>query len=424
MISEKERIESLKSYYILDTLPEKDYDEITSLAAKAFKCPISYISFLDEKRLWIKSSHGIPKLTFEKDFSFCQYTLKSDEIFIVNNTLKDKRFHDNPYVLGNPKILFYAAVPIVSVTGYNIGALCILDRKENQFSDSQLMYLKFLANKIYKLLELRRKKILLAKLNEESKLSSKNYLKNDKKYSYQNNIRNSGKKSLEKMANHETNKQMAFNFVTLNDYYSDVQLVENTKKINSFCSTIEKEFSITKKINFSKYFHTDYKVEKAQFIAVNELISAVLNLYKDKMSMYEIQLDITSNIPPNYKIECKPSLTIQIISCIIHNSIESIKFKKFKWIHLDLKEASYDFEISISDNSQAAFNKFNLSNHDFQNYEMKNDCLNDFNQINIEGENYLNKITKAIGAQVFLDKSSENSKVVFYLPKRNYQFDN
>ena len=55
---------------------------------------------------------------------------------------------------------------------------------------------------------------------------------------------------------------------------------------------------------------------------------------------------------------------------------------------------------------------------------MKNDCLNDFNQINIEGENYLNKITKAIGAQVFLDKSSENSKVVFYLPKRNYQFDN
>ncbi|WP_397600154.1 GAF domain-containing protein [Silvanigrella sp.] len=424
MIIEKERIESLKSYYILDTLPEKDYDEITSLAAKAFKCPISYISFLDEERLWIKSSHGIPKLSFEKDFSFCQYTLNSDDIFIVNNTLKDERFHDNPYVIGNPKILFYAAVPIVSATGFNIGALCILDRKENQFSDSQLMYLKFLANKIYKLLELRRKKILLTKGNEDSRSFSKNYLKNDKKYSYQNKISHFGKKTLDKTANHETNKQMAFNFVTSNDISSDIQIVENTKKINSFCSTIEKEFSITKKINFSKYFHTDYKVEKAQFIAVNELISAVLNLYKDKMSIYEIQLDITSNIPPNYKIECKPSLTIQIISCIIHNSIESIKFKKFKWIYLDLKESSYDFEISISDNSQAAFNKFNMSNPDFQNYEMTNENISDLNNINFEGKNYLNKITNAIGAQVLLDKSCENSKVVFYLPKRNYQYDN
>ena len=97
-MDEKERIDSLKSYHILDTLPEKDYDDITSLASRAFKCPISCISFLDKERLWIKSKQGLSHVVFEKDYSFCQYTLLCDEIFVVNNTLKDERFFDNPYV--------------------------------------------------------------------------------------------------------------------------------------------------------------------------------------------------------------------------------------------------------------------------------------------------------------------------------------
>ena len=154
---ENKRIDALRSYDILDSLPEKDYDDITNLASVICQTPISLISLIDDNRQWFKSNHGLDIRETPREFSFCSHgILNPNEILIVPDSREDERFAGNPLVTGDPHVIFYAGAPLIDKNGYALGSLCVIDHAPNQLNHSQLTALKTLANQVVNLLELRK----------------------------------------------------------------------------------------------------------------------------------------------------------------------------------------------------------------------------------------------------------------------------
>ena len=159
--NEKERLEALLSYDILDTLTEEEYDNISKLASYICQVPIASISLIDDKRLWFKSRIGIDETEAPREISFCQYSIMGNEIFEVPNTLENEIFKDNPFVTGKLKLRFYAGAPLTTPDGFNIGTLCVFDQIPKKLDDEQKKALSTLAVSIITLLELRKKNIEL-----------------------------------------------------------------------------------------------------------------------------------------------------------------------------------------------------------------------------------------------------------------------
>ncbi|MEQ8682315.1 MAG: GAF domain-containing protein, partial [Cyclobacteriaceae bacterium] len=153
---EKSRLEKLDSYSILDTLPEEDYDNLTAIAAQICGTPISLVSLLDDRRQWFKSHHGLAVEETPKEYAFCAHAINDNkEIFIVEDARTDIRFHDNPLVVDEPNVIFYAGVPLTSEEGLPMGTLCVIDHKPRHLTKDQLKSLHALSRQVMNLFELR-----------------------------------------------------------------------------------------------------------------------------------------------------------------------------------------------------------------------------------------------------------------------------
>jgi diguanylate cyclase (GGDEF)-like protein len=164
--TESERIAALRSYDILDTPPEKSFDDLTALASHACEAPIALISLVDSHRQWFKSKIGWNINETARDVSFCQHAIQQSEVFIVPDATKDERFASSPLVSADPKVRFYAAAPVFTSDGrHALGTICVLDRVARQLTPSQLEALKALGRQVQAQLELR------LSLNKEKQLA-------------------------------------------------------------------------------------------------------------------------------------------------------------------------------------------------------------------------------------------------------------
>ncbi|MFC2111101.1 ATP-binding protein [Bacteroidota bacterium] len=171
-INENARLKNLKSYSILDSLPEDDYDSLTAIAAEICGTPISLVSLIDSDRQWFKSHHGLAATETPREHAFCAHAINDpNDIFIVQDARKDERFNDNPLVTGDPHVIFYAGIPLIGDENLPLGTLCVIDHEPRILNQSQLDSLKALSNQIMNLLKLRKNKILLEKaiINLEEK---------------------------------------------------------------------------------------------------------------------------------------------------------------------------------------------------------------------------------------------------------------
>jgi CheY-like chemotaxis protein len=126
---EARRIAALRELRILDTAPEARFDRVTRLATALFDVPMATISLIDEDRQWFKSCQGLGAEETSRDAAFCAHVVHSRQPMIVADTFLDERFADNPLVVGDPRIRFYAGYPLILDDGHCVGTLCLLDTR-------------------------------------------------------------------------------------------------------------------------------------------------------------------------------------------------------------------------------------------------------------------------------------------------------
>ena len=143
-ISEAARLETIRALKILDTDPEESFDRLARLASAVFAAPIAHVSLIDEHREWFKATCGVEDTEGDRRTAFCAHTILSSEPLIVEDTLEDERFCDNPKVIGDG-IRFYAGAPLITRSGLAVGALCVKDRKPRRFTPEQVEILEQLA---------------------------------------------------------------------------------------------------------------------------------------------------------------------------------------------------------------------------------------------------------------------------------------
>lgn len=168
--NEVERLKALHEYQILDTVREREYDDLADLAAHVAGCPIAVVSLVDTNRQWFKSCLGLDASETSREVSFCAHAiLTPEEPLIVPDTACDPRFSDNPLVRGEPKVQFYAGFPLVGSAGLPLGTLCVIDRKPRHLAEAQIKLLSGLARQVTALMELRRVSQTLARALEQVK---------------------------------------------------------------------------------------------------------------------------------------------------------------------------------------------------------------------------------------------------------------
>ncbi len=154
--NEQARLAALESYRILDTAPEQAYDDIVAIAAFICGTPIATVTLVDAKRQWFKSQTGLTSREGAREHAFCAHTILDVNLMEVPDASQDTRFANNPLVLGDPHIRFYAGAPLVTPDGLSLGSVCVIDREPRHLSDAQKSALERLAHLTMNNLELRR----------------------------------------------------------------------------------------------------------------------------------------------------------------------------------------------------------------------------------------------------------------------------
>jgi len=155
--NEAQRLTALRRYQVLDTQPEESFDAIVRLTAQICKTPISLITLVDEARQWFKARVGLDLTQTPRDIAFCAHAITGEKLCLVPDALADERFRNNPLVLGEPRIRFYAGMPLITADGCAVGTLCVIDQKpRHDLTEHERQSLQLLARETITQLELRR----------------------------------------------------------------------------------------------------------------------------------------------------------------------------------------------------------------------------------------------------------------------------
>jgi signal transduction histidine kinase len=323
------RVAALKSYSILDTQPEKDFDDIAELASQICQVPISAITLMDKDRQWFKSKIGFDTIEIPREDAFCTYMMDNDLKSIeVQNMNENIVFTNNPYVAGDPKISFYAGVLLIDPDGHTLGSLCVYDLKPKKLNDFQLNALEKLANQVIQLLELRKKNTQLEE-NNASLVSKYNELE-----------------QFARVVSHDI-KSPLNNIISLTNLFQDEYGNVIDEAGNEYLEYISKSSLELK--NFVDAILIYYKSDTINTTEKEEINWN--NLFKKIISMMDSKNEYEITLPAFNSVEFYSNKMAmeQIISNLISNSIKYNDKEKVK-IEIELTELPSEILLSIKDN--------------------------------------------------------------------------
>ena len=152
------RLAALDAYRILDTAPEKGFDDVVLLARNICEVPVALVSFVARDRQWFKARVGFPNCETDLNASVCAHVLSEQDLLVIPDLATDPRTRANPLVIGDPRIRFYAGAPLRTPGGKVLGSLCVIDVEPRPFglTERQAESLRALAGQVMAQMELRR----------------------------------------------------------------------------------------------------------------------------------------------------------------------------------------------------------------------------------------------------------------------------
>lgn len=325
---EQDRLKALKSLKILDSQPEKEYDELTELAAYICDTPVALISLIDKDRQWFKSKIGLDVCETERKISFCTHALNQpEEIYEIEDTFNNELFKDNPLVM-EKGIRFYAGAPLNHKNGYALGTICVIDFKPKKLSDKQKLALNNLSNQVVKLLELRSK--------------------NENLREVQSNLRekNAQLRNFAGVVSHDMKMPLSNIIVTIDILKSKYKKVIDESGFEYLNNLKQSAFKMSDYIsNILTHYESDDITSKnsKEEVDVNELLENIIEL-----------LDVNDNCDINLPseqmlIKCNKAAIEQILLNLIGNSL---KYNDKDKIIVDIEVSEDDdfYYFSVKDN--------------------------------------------------------------------------
>ncbi len=325
--NEQNRLAALRSYGILYTKKEEEYDQITDLATYITDMPISLISLVEEKEVWFKSTKGMDISSGDRNTSFCSYAVEDDDLtFVVNDTKKHHKFKDHPFVkLAENPIAFYAGICLVDKDGYKLGTLCVIDNKPNKLTEKQLNGLKKLANQTVKLIELHSANQVLRNIHTD--------LEN----------KNDELKSFAGVVSHDMKMPLANIILTTDILKAKYASQLDEKAIGYLTYLKQSSFSLSDYITgLLNHYESDKLAEEGkEDFDVQQLLEEII-------SLLNININCDINLPENnLELHSNRAALEQIFMNLIVNSLKyNDKDKIVIDIKAEEKKDSYFFKVS------------------------------------------------------------------------------
>ncbi len=330
-VNESKRVKALMQFDIMDTLPEKMFDDITKIASAICNTPISLINFINHERQYFKSNLGLGEgEPAALEYSFCVHAIANPEShFEVTDARINPLFADNPFVAGDPNIVFYYGVPLVTTEGFALGSLCVVDYKPNKLSEVQSQALQSLSNQVMHLLDLRKKNMLLNTYQEQLE----NHSKNMEQFAY--------------LAAHDLKEPLRniTSFTNLLKSKNDASWDETDNQYLGFIDSSAQRMNqlILDLMDYAKGSLVTTDIDE---VKVEELITSIFNSLTESIDGDQPQL-ILSDVP-NLKIS-KTALS-SIFQNIIGNALKYKKENTIPEIKINFAEKADYWTFTIEDN--------------------------------------------------------------------------
>lgn len=358
--NEQERLEKLHEYNILETPEDPTFDRLTRLASEYFDVPIALISLLDENRQWFKAYEGLDFRETDRSCAFCNYVLTDETVLVIEDTTNDPRVQDNPLVVDEPGLRFYAGAPLETDDGLILGTFCILDTQPGTLSDDDVEVLKLLAMEALSQIQLRYRQNEIEQKNEEllktrkkleSSLESRETLMSELIHRTKNNF--SLISSLFRIQKRKVDGSEAVSVLdraqnrvqTMSLVHEKLHSLDGTDELNlkSYLYQLAEDLlrSLTAEDQFIEVSYDFDKVLVSSQQAVslglilNELITnAVQHAFGEDDGLLELQLsengdsvrlvlvDDAGNLPGDFSIESSDSLGVQLVQTLAEDHLD------------------------------------------------------------------------------------------------------
>lgn len=329
LLDKKTRGTFLKDYNITNSVPDKDYDQLTFLTASICKAPVAFLSILDRSRVWLKSGYGINIEEIKKDAGFAQAVLNSGkEIYSIN-------YSEDPDIFDNSKkeflkdYKFYTGLPIKNLQGYSIAVLNVLDTRERSLEEFQIKALQALANQFKLLFEFRKQNLKFQQVQ------------NKLKHKY---------RELEKftsLVSHDIKSPLA-NIISLTELLKEENKDKFDAETNQYLNyLVESSYSLRNYVDgILSFYRSDHILEKDyENVDLNKILKGIAQLY-------EVSDDIEINYPDTVMLHNvnKVALT-QVFLNLISNGLKYNK-KKIRKIDIRFKETENFYQFEVIDNGE------------------------------------------------------------------------
>ena len=332
---EESRVSNLKSYGILDTQPENEFEDIILLASVICEAPYCFIGFIDHERIWFKSKIGFDLPEIPLNHSICKYVLESKKALLIEDLEADDFFSQSSTLQNEKKIRFYLSLPLISPEGFLLGTLGVMDDKPRKLNQRQILALSALSRQIIQNLFFRKNSLNHLLSNKTSSLGMFTFF----------------------MA-HEINHALFVSNTYLCTAIKEYQKEENSdKKIINFLDKIKNSNSrISKIVNGVRIFSRNSENDPLELFSAKKIIRETLSICEDRCHLENIVLKV--NLPDDdFFIDCRPSEIIQVLINLINNSIDALSEVSNKWIELEVKVHENNVIFSVIDGGRGIPNE-------------------------------------------------------------------